>query len=84
MTEETYLRWMRVWKWFAGMKQTPELETLHDLLNVLWRAERDKTKPSDLLSFSEAWSVEDLDFANDAEYQKYKREMDRSLGKQPD
>jgi hypothetical protein len=35
-----------------------------------------------LAAHAGAWALEDIDFVNDPDYQAFKREMDKALGKE--
>jgi hypothetical protein len=83
MTQDRYFHWMRVWKWFATTHSAERLRQLHSLLDGLWQEERKKATPEELAAHQAAWALEDIDFVNDPDYQAYKREMDRALGKKP-
>ena len=85
MTRERYFQWMRIWKWFATVRSIPQLGKLHELFNELWQDERKTSTAAELAAHSEAWALEDLDFANDPEYQAYMRERESGgSGKEPD
>ena len=77
MTRERYFQWMRIWKWFAMDASPLGLGTLHDLLNVIWQDERQNSTAEELAEHSSAWAREDIDFANDPEYQAFIREMEK-------
>jgi hypothetical protein len=84
MTQDRYFHWMRVWKWFATTHSAERMGTLHSRLDVLWQEDRKQATTEELASHAGAWALEDIDFVNDPDYQAYKREMDRALGKEPD
>ena len=84
MTIETYFQWMRVWSWFATVERTASLEKLRELLNVLWQEERKKGTSDELAAYAGAWGLENLDFANDHDFQEFMREIEGTSGKQPD
>jgi hypothetical protein len=74
---------MRVWKWFAITHSTERLWKLHSILDGLWQEERKQSTLGELAACAGAWALEDVDFVNDPDYQAFKREMDRALGKEP-
>ena len=59
MTIERYFQWMKVWKWFQTVPGTPELESLYDMLNVIWKEEHDKISLDQLAQFRGAWELEE-------------------------
>jgi hypothetical protein len=83
MTQERYVQWMRVWKWFATTHSAERLWKLHSILDALWQEERRQSTPEELAAHTGAWALEDIDFVNDPDYQAFKREMDKALGKEP-
>ena len=84
MTQDRYFHWMRVWKWFATTHSAERLAILHSLLDGLWQEERKQSNAQELAALAGAWDIEDADFLDDPDYQAYKREMDRAMGKETD
>jgi hypothetical protein len=69
---------MRIWKWFAAIKDTEGLGGLANMLDVLWQEERKNSTPEEVAAHAAALAVEDTSLVNDPDYQAFEREMDRA------
>ena len=86
MTRERYFQWISVFEWFRQHNRTPELESLHSLLNEMWHQDRRATPADERAAYAAAYKGkyrEKFSIDQDPAFQKFMQDLDSGFSKKP-
>ena len=86
MTRERYFQWIAIFEWFRRHNHTPELESLHSLLNEMWLQDRQATPADERAAYAAAYREkyrEKFSIDQDPAFQKFMQDLDSGFSKKP-